>query len=403
MHIAWVNQAADFVGGAERYIADLAPRLAALGHRNTLLYGVSGWMEPRFTQRFDAAFPMVDLRAQLKALAPDVVYVHQLDDESPLDDIHASAIPSFRFLHDHKLFCLREHKYTTLGHQTCTRRIGLGCYPCLGFINKQQGIRLRTVRGLESELDKSRQLTGVIVGSDYMHKHALLHDFAPDKVHTATLYVSERDDAERDVSERDDAEPGAVAAVPRRDDLLVFVGALLRGKGLDVLLNAMKELPPQIRLRVLGSGAQEGLFREMVRDLGLADRVAFVGQADQETLERSYAEATLVVVPSRSPETFSFVGPEALLRGAPVVASNVGGMGEWLRPSETAFAFETCNASSLATTLRRALSDASGRAQMTTRGAAHVRRHLNAKQHIDSLLNVFGRHTVFARHTSGGA
>lgn len=374
MHIAWVNEAADFVGGAERYIADLAPRLKEQGHQNTLLYGVAGWMEPTFTSRFDAAFPMVDLCAQLASLKPDVVYIHQLSDESTLDPIARSRVPSFRFLHDHKLFCLREHKYTTISKVTCERRIGLGCYPCLGFVNKHNGLRLRTVGELEAKLAKNRKLTGVVVGSEYMRAHARLHGFAANRVHTARLYV---------------AEPTSQPPIKRRDDLLLFVGALIRGKGLDLLLQAMPQLPAHIRLRVLGTGSQEGFFREQVRDLGLADRVAFVGQADRQTVEESYAEATVVVVPSRSPETFSFVGPEALLRGAPVVASNVGGMGEWLIPGETALAFETCNADSLAQTLHRAVIDSEEMQKMTERGQQHVRDKLNAEQHIDTLLGLF--------------
>ncbi len=376
MHIAWVNEKADFVGGAERYIADLAPRLAEEGHRSTLLYGVHGWMEPSFTERFDAAFPMVDLPAQLSALRPDLIYVHQLAEERALRPIAEAAIPSFRFLHDHKLFCLREHKYTTLAKRTCERRIGVGCYPCLGFINRHDGFALRTVSGLEAQIEINRRLSGVIVGSRYMKEHAQLHGFAPHSVHVARLYVQE---------------PQTHSTVERRDGQLLFVGALLRGKGLDILLHAMTELPSRLQLRVLGTGSQEALFREMADRLGVGSRVFFEGQADRETVEQAYAEASCVVIPSRSPETFSFVGPEALLRGAPVIASGVGGMGEWLVDGETGLAFETCKPSSLAAALRRAMADPEGMREMARRGQARVRETLHPEQHIETLLGVFER------------
>ncbi|MCA9583513.1 MAG: hypothetical protein KC416_17055, partial [Myxococcales bacterium] len=104
MHIAWVNERADFVGGAERYVARVAELLRARGHRNTLLYSVSGWTEPRFTQHFDGAFPLVDGERQLRELAPDVLFVHQLRGRTEVANLLRARVPSVRFFHDHALF-----------------------------------------------------------------------------------------------------------------------------------------------------------------------------------------------------------------------------------------------------------------------------------------------------------
>ena len=107
MHVLWVNDHADFASGVERYAAETAIQLRARGVRSTLLYGVPGWTEPRFTKSFDAAFPYVAPRRQIEELAPDVVTVHTLADEAVLRELLAAGPPVVRFIHDHRQFDLR--------------------------------------------------------------------------------------------------------------------------------------------------------------------------------------------------------------------------------------------------------------------------------------------------------
>ena len=72
----------------------------------------------------------------------------------------------------------------------------------------------------------------------------------------------------------------------------------------------------------------EGLRRRS-RDGGLADRVSFPGPRTGADLDRSYAAADLMVLASRA-ETYGMVVTEALARGLPVLAAEVGGLPEAL-------------------------------------------------------------------------
>jgi len=72
----------------------------------------------------------------------------------------------------------------------------------------------------------------------------------------------------------------------------------------------------------------EALRRRSV-DGGLDDRVGFPGPRTGADLDRSYAEADLMVLASRA-ETYGMVVTEALARGVPVVATDVGGVAEAL-------------------------------------------------------------------------
>ena len=134
------------------------------------------------------------------------------------------------------------------------------------------------------------------------------------------------------------AEPGVDAAglAPGTETAgaLLSVAAVIPGKGHDVLLDA---LAPMTGLRwdclCVGSLDRDAAFaeslRRRVRDAGLAGRMRFPGPQSGSDLARSYGAADLLVLASRS-ETYGMVVTEALARGLPVVAAEVGGVPEAL-------------------------------------------------------------------------
>jgi glycosyltransferase involved in cell wall biosynthesis len=83
----------------------------------------------------------------------------------------------------------------------------------------------------------------------------------------------------------------------------------------------------------VGSLDRDAAFAESLRrrvvDDELGDRVRFAGPRIGADLDRSYASADLLVLPSRA-ETYGMVVTEALARGLPVVAADVGGVAEAL-------------------------------------------------------------------------
>ena len=101
--------------------------------------------------------------------------------------------------------------------------------------------------------------------------------------------------------------------------LLVCVGRLCEQKGQDILVRALAALDdPTVRLRLVGAGQSEASLRALCDELGVADRVEFVGSADPRP---HYWEADLVVLPSRW-EGQSLVLLEAMACGATVIASS---------------------------------------------------------------------------------
>jgi glycosyltransferase involved in cell wall biosynthesis len=134
------------------------------------------------------------------------------------------------------------------------------------------------------------------------------------------------------------AEPGADAADLARGTPtgggLLSVAAVTPGKGHDVLVDALALVAGlRWRCRCVGSLERDPAYaqrlRRRVADLGLHRRVHFTGPQTGTDLARSYGAADVLVLASRA-ETYGMVVTEALARGLPVIAAEVGGVPEAL-------------------------------------------------------------------------
>ena len=134
-------------------------------------------------------------------------------------------------------------------------------------------------------------------------------------------------------------EPAAL--VPKEGGRLLFLGRLTAWKGAEVLLQAIARLSarrPAIQAVVAGDGPARAEWERMGGDLGIAERIRFVGfQPDIMPLLR---QADLLVHASTAPEPFGRVLIEGMAAGVPVVASDHGaapeiiehGRSGWLAP-----------------------------------------------------------------------
>jgi glycosyltransferase involved in cell wall biosynthesis len=131
---------------------------------------------------------------------------------------------------------------------------------------------------------------------------------------------------------RPGVDPAGLASGSIEGSALLCVAALGPHKGQDVLIQALGELAHRAwTCTFVGALDRDPDYvQRLIRragPLGILDRVAFVGPRMGDDLDRSYAGADLLVVPSRF-ESYGMVITEALARGIPVIASAVGGTSE---------------------------------------------------------------------------
>lgn len=135
------------------------------------------------------------------------------------------------------------------------------------------------------------------------------------------------------------------AAAPEIEEegYLLFLGRLRLRKGVEVLLEALSEVPGRLgpRLLVAGDGENRGRLEARSRELGVSKRVRFLGRQGSAEVRALLSRARALVVPSLY-EGMPLVVLEAMEAGVPVIASRVSGMPEvvvhgstgWLVPPE---------------------------------------------------------------------
>ncbi len=169
---------------------------------------------------------------------------------------------------------------------------------------------------------------------------------------------------------------------PFEHHTVLFVGRIDPIKGIDVWFRAMKlvvEENPDLRGKMcvclIGGDVDEEVATDselarldtLKNELGIGDLVTFLGRRTQESLPYYYSAADVVVMPSLY-ESFGMVALEAMACGAPVVASDVGGLSFLVRNGETGFLVPDRDPRSLADCLNRLLRDPKLREDLGKRG-----------------------------------
>ena len=111
----------------------------------------------------------------------------------------------------------------------------------------------------------------------------------------------------------------ALLGLPPSAYCLLFVGNDYRKKGLETLLAALVQLPPDCCLAVVGNAEQLPAFKAQAKALGLLERVFFLGP--MRDVGPAYVAADCLAHPTRE-DTFAMVVLEAMAHGLPVVVSS---------------------------------------------------------------------------------
>jgi glycosyltransferase involved in cell wall biosynthesis len=174
--------------------------------------------------------------------------------------------------------------------------------------------------------------------------------------------------------------------------LWLTVGRLVYYKGLDVALEALREVPG--RLRVVGIGPVRAELEQRARELGVASRVTFAGHVDADALVGAYRAATALWFPSTErSEGFGLAQVEAMASGCPVINTDVPHSGvAWVSPHErTGLTVPVRDARALAAAARRLLDEPGLRERLAQAGIARAKAELDSEVMAERCIDIYRR------------
>jgi glycosyltransferase involved in cell wall biosynthesis len=374
VRVLHVHERAGFYGGVEQILYDTARGLGDLGWPQGLLHD-DPEPQPDFLAAFERAF---DTESALQDFAPDLLFLHKVEDAGQVGRL-AERLPAVRMVHDHDLVCMRRHKYFPLSTRVCDRPAGIDCYLHLCFVQRAEAgsmlpIRLSGVGDRRRAIRAHGAVRRFLVGSEWMRRELVSNGIPGDKVEIIPPIPAAL------------AEIGSVPPSDARE--ILYVGQVIRGKGVDLLLRALAQVSGPWHATVVGAGNHLDTCRNLARELGIEERVSFPGWVPHGELTRFYLDAALTVVPSRWPEPFGMVGIEAMARGRPVVGFAVGGIPDWLEDEVTGLLVPEADTGAMAAAIDRLLGDQALRTRLGQAAAQRVRTHYQPSAYLERLMQI---------------
>jgi glycosyltransferase involved in cell wall biosynthesis len=182
---------------------------------------------------------------------------------------------------------------------------------------------------------------------------------------------------------------GLAPSTPDRPALL-YAGRLVRWKGVEYLVKAMPLLAPEeTRLWIAGEGPYREALETLAHDLGVSERVRFLGMVEQRDLAALYRSCAMLVATSFVNETFGMVLCEAMACGAAVVASDFGGFREVVDDGVTGLLARPQDPTDLAAKINMLLADLDRASRMGEAGRQKVSATFSWEAVTDRLEEVY--------------
>lgn len=390
MKLLFVHERIGALGGAEVNVLAVAEELRRRGHTLALAHG-PGAESPEWRETFAECFPLENdgevsgeaLTRVLTRFEPELAFLHKFSNPDVLDALAASGVPVVRMVHDHDLYCMRGYKYGYFSREICQRALSpyciFPCGACLARSGKGASLPVRWVsyRAKRRELEVNKQFDRLVVATDYMRGELLRNGFGADRIEIHPPVPR----------------AGVPAATPSFSErnLIVYAGQIIRGKGVDVLLESLARVTVPFECVILGDGSYRAACEQLSRRLGLSDRVRFAGFVPQAQVAAYYRDASLAVMSSVWPEPFGATGLEAMRCGLPVVAFDAGGIREWLLDGENGYLVPWMDRDVFAARVEKLLRNKGLAERLGANGRQIAEERFNFGRYIGGLEDLFAR------------
>lgn len=389
MKILYVHERYGSLAGAEANAFITATEIGRLGHTMGILHGPgTGKNEAGWDATFSARFSLEGEDAveitnhALTVFQPDVIYVHKMADLRVVEALVKSGRPLIRMVHDHDIYCMRSYKYNPLSRKICTRAASLACiFPCGACVvrNHGPGLPLKWVsyRLKKREIALNRRFHRMVVVTKYMRDELLRNEFDPRRIEIhAPVPRMGIEGLRSNFSDR---------------NLIIYAGQIIRGKGVDILLEALAKVKTPFECIILGDGNHKAYCENLSKRLVLETRVHFKGFIPQEELTAYYKECSVVALSSVWPEPIATIGLEVMRYALPVVGFDAGGIKDWLMDGVNGYLVPWMDRVTFARRIDELLLDKAKAKQLGENGYQFVSEHHDFQTYIRDLAEMFER------------
>lgn len=329
-----------------------------------------------------------DFLQGLKKRGVEIALVNALEQERIAKKL-SRFFKLFFFVHDHNYYCPRRHKgFSFLNYNCSLPYRPLVCTPCASLSRNRPSPAAKLLPVLKKS-------DGVLVFSNYM-KNQLLQNGIPENLIqvippiVSPVFFESKHHSENFFLQKKNKNSHPVN--------IVFVGQLISGKGVDVLLKAIAELKKRsekvwkknddFSFEIVGDSSRISHFESLAKKFNIAEKVFFRGETERPEIFMKRAD--FVVVPSRWQEPFGLVGVEAMALGKPVVAFDRGGISQWLKDGKTGILVKGISAKALADAMQRLIFDKELRLKMGKAASEYANKHYSPSVAMSKLEKILG-------------
>ena len=171
-----------------------------------------------------------------------------------------------------------------------------------------------------------------------------------------------------------------------QDPRVLFVGRLDYEKRLDILIRAIHQISSEIdvTLEIVGNGGERDTLKKLSVELGVEDRVKFLGFVSEEELPKAYERASVFAMPSIA-ELQSIATMEAMASGRPVIAANAMALPHLVHSGDNGYLYEPEDVDELSMRLREVLTADKHELERMSENSLH----LIQAHDITNTLNIF--------------
>lgn len=290
-----------------------------------------------------------NLSEYLREIKPDVVSVHNVQfhlSYSVLDACKEYGVPVTLYIHDPRLFCpggTLSYGESYCYDEPCVNGLPL---PCLTRKCKEGSLKGSMLAALNQLYNRKLKIfdkvNAVVCPSAAIKSLAERGGVPENKLKVISHFLH---------SDKFNIVPGY-----ENKGYFLYVGRVDREKGINTLIEAMQNMPEDIKLHIVGKGYDTERLKELVNELRL-NNIIFRGYLSGEELDNEYRNCIATVLPCNWFEAFGRTILESFLWGKPVIASNLAAIPEIIEHDINGILFEPKNTDQLSKAMIELVND----------------------------------------------